>query len=1162
MLNRLLKISLITLIWLGLALPNFPLNLAGNQIQAEEITGEPGFLGESSMPGRVEGTGTYFGIEDSEYLNITLKSSEEIKVILESIPRMISIIVEPASNEINLANLTIEGLEPNKPYYKYQDSYKSQVVFISDENGSYTWTQNLSQFHHIWFQETRGTIYIPDDCTAPYGIWNTITSTCTLNQNLTESVEITANNITIDCDAHSISGPGFSGYGIYLNTRTGITIRNCSIGNFFSNIYLVNSSNNYLTNNILVGTWTGISLVSSFNNTVIYNNISDHLSFGISLSGSDNKIYHNNLIRNGLLNAPPCPGCGTQAVVYSGLNNQFDNGYPSGGNYWSDYQGIDEKSGKNQDQPGSDGIGDTPYTFLGGQDRYPFMRESGWEAPLVPTYNVAVILAETADIPHTFSSITAQPCKLIPEKTYPNGYSKEYYQDLAYCVVDYHKENSFGRINLNFAIYDNEGQWFKISKNAADYVGREQEFVIDAINLAVESGVNLFNRDIVIVVHSGKAAKTKKDVGKRLITMTWALISQPLGYPPYKIIVAEDDLVGAWVHEIGHIIGALLTPQNTIIPDLSRMGLTTKWPEILDPTKAGNWDVMAEGSRNESGNNPPYMSSYTKEFLQWLNYDIYPKSAYGEYWINSLTTSNYGDSVVRYNLCDNTNEDCPEYYILEVRNRNLKTWDSSLPKEKALVLYKVNRRSYSKYGYDENGLMWNQYWTITIPASAHDNIFGFNDGILSPTGEIYQDLDNLVKFIARSEKNINGKYGIQTEIEKITQDSFRDKFWGVILKPSAIFEQKTNTTPIILNPIKISEIQNPLRGPTTIKEIVEGIGKIFLWLLSIPLILLSILSLLLDKTIISRWKSEKGKKTIKIIFKIIWIITLISIAVSIFSLILVPILERIEPPPPSPRPGELWNPLLGATSPDLDLHLYCDDGRHIGMNYETGDYDVQIQEAIVSGNNQNAPEWIFIPPNITDCRFIVSSWSNQKFLEENLQIAQEIEDTTDSYDIYARYIDPATAIYTSSVISQDITPGVKLEHKISGTDDIAIGSGILIADVNFDPATLNLENKGEFVTVYIELPQGFNVSQIDISSLKLNGLVSAETNSKYGFVKNPEIEDRNGNGLPELMVKFDRNEVKRILEPEENIKIVLTGRIFHNSNYLDFEGQNIIRVIK
>jgi len=46
--------------------------------------------------------------------------------------------------------------------------------------------------------------------------------------------------------------------------------------------------------------------------------------------------------------------------------NYWDNGYPSGGNYWSDYNGTDLYSGTHpQSENGSDGIGDTFYTSFG-----------------------------------------------------------------------------------------------------------------------------------------------------------------------------------------------------------------------------------------------------------------------------------------------------------------------------------------------------------------------------------------------------------------------------------------------------------------------------------------------------------------------------------------------------------------------------------------------------------------------------------------------------------------------------------------------------------------------------------------------------------------------------------------------------------------------------
>lgn len=52
--------------------------------------------------------------------------------------------------------------------------------------------------------------------------------------------------------------------------------------------------------------------------------------------------------------------------------NIWNDEYPSGGNYWSDYLGKDERKGLNQGQLGDDGIGDTPYFIdTGNVDYYP-----------------------------------------------------------------------------------------------------------------------------------------------------------------------------------------------------------------------------------------------------------------------------------------------------------------------------------------------------------------------------------------------------------------------------------------------------------------------------------------------------------------------------------------------------------------------------------------------------------------------------------------------------------------------------------------------------------------------------------------------------------------------------------------------------------------------
>ncbi len=143
------------------------------------------------------------------------------------------------------------------------------------------------------------------------------------------------------------------------------------------------SINNTLLNNIIDSNKAyGVYLsVSSSNNTIVENIVSNN-SYGIRIENpgfnpyypsKNNSIYHNSLINNKVINAFDAAG-----------SNQFDSNYPSGGNYWSDYTGVDLKSGSSQNIPGSDGIGDTPYNISGGagtQDRYPFMQMNGWLPP-------------------------------------------------------------------------------------------------------------------------------------------------------------------------------------------------------------------------------------------------------------------------------------------------------------------------------------------------------------------------------------------------------------------------------------------------------------------------------------------------------------------------------------------------------------------------------------------------------------------------------------------------------------------------------------------------------------------------------------------------------------------------------------------------------------
>jgi len=140
-------------------------------------------------------------------------------------------------------------------------------------------------------------------------------------------------------------------------------------------VKLFQSSNNIISgNNITANDGVCILLGSSSGNTIVRNNIKEG-NYGICSSFSnDNMIYHNNLIDI------------TWSQAIDTGNNTWDNGYPSGGNYWSDYNGTDFYSGPFQNQTGSDGIGDTPYVIgANNMDHYPLMEP--WLPPDVAVSN-------------------------------------------------------------------------------------------------------------------------------------------------------------------------------------------------------------------------------------------------------------------------------------------------------------------------------------------------------------------------------------------------------------------------------------------------------------------------------------------------------------------------------------------------------------------------------------------------------------------------------------------------------------------------------------------------------------------------------------------------------------------------------------------------------
>jgi len=187
-------------------------------------------------------------------------------------------------------------------------------------------------------------------------------------------------------------------YGILLYSNSNYNlISNNTVENNVHGINLSESDNNLISNNTLENNEVGIFLHYSGNNFVS-NNILKNNGSGIYLAWSDNNLVSNNIVDNshqGAVYSLAVPPAGSGIYIYNSDNNLifrnnfvnninqahdngvnlWDNGYPSGGNYWSDYAGADNYRGENQDIPGSDNIGDTPYLIPGGtnRDRYSLM---------------------------------------------------------------------------------------------------------------------------------------------------------------------------------------------------------------------------------------------------------------------------------------------------------------------------------------------------------------------------------------------------------------------------------------------------------------------------------------------------------------------------------------------------------------------------------------------------------------------------------------------------------------------------------------------------------------------------------------------------------------------------------------------------------------------
>jgi len=79
---------------------------------------------------------------------------------------------------------------------------------------------------------------------------------------------------------------------------------------------------------------------------------------------------------------------------------------------------------------------------------------------------------------------------------------------------------------------------------------------------------------------------------------------------------------------------------------------------------------------------------------------------------------------------------------------------------------------------------------------------------------------------------------------------------------------------------------------------------------------------------------------------------------------------------------------------------------------------------------------------------------------------------------------------------------------------------------------------------------GFDANNIDVSTILLNNTIPAD--------KTTGIGDYDGDNITDLIVKFDRSDVQKILRVGDKVNITVSGKTYDGNQ---FEGSDTIRVI-
>jgi len=138
-------------------------------------------------------------------------------------------------------------------------------------------------------------------------------------------------------------------------------------------------------------------------------------------------------------------------------------------------------------------------------------------------------------------------------------------------------------------------------------------------------------------------------------------------------------------------------------------------------------------------------------------------------------------------------------------------------------------------------------------------------------------------------------------------------------------------------------------------------------------------------------------------------------------------------------------------------------------------------------------------------------------------------------------------VYTSHVKAS----GLRARAEDMRNNHVSVSIPALVA---IDLETLNLKSNGKSITAYVEFPKGFDVNDVNVSSVMLNSTVRAE-------LAPATIGDYDNDATADLMAKFNRTAANQFIVSQgiefANVTIAVGGQLKDGTT---FAGSDTVRV--